>query len=80
METTTLQTFALFESIIPTVNELFLGTPLADSPLLQFVALYLLLLWSASVIWVIKDITNRTENLLLQTICIFLPLFFTPVF
>ncbi len=41
---------------------------------------YFFIIWAAFIIWVIKDITNRTTNILVQTISIFLILFFTPIF
>ncbi len=41
---------------------------------------YVFIVWAAFIIWVIKDITNRTTNILLQTLSIFIILFFTPLF
>ena len=41
---------------------------------------YFFIVWAAFIIWVIKDITNRTTNILVQTISIFIILFFTPIF
>lgn len=41
---------------------------------------YFFVIWGAFIVWVIKDITNRTSNILVQTISIFLILFFTPLF
>lgn len=41
---------------------------------------YFFIIWGAFIIWVIKDITNRTTNIFVQTISIFIILFFTPIF
>lgn len=41
---------------------------------------YFFIIWGAFIIWVIKDITNRTTNILVQTLSIFIILFFTPLF
>ena len=41
---------------------------------------YFFIIWGAFIVWVIKDITNRTTNILVQTFSIFIILFFTPVF
>jgi hypothetical protein len=41
---------------------------------------YVFIVWAAFIIWVIKDITNRTTNIFLQTLSIFIMLFFTPLF
>lgn len=41
---------------------------------------YFFIIWGAFIIWVIKDITNRTTNILIQSLSIFIILFFTPIF
>lgn len=41
---------------------------------------YFFVIWGAFIIWVIKDVTNRTTNIFIQTISIFIILFFTPIF
>lgn len=41
---------------------------------------YFFIIWGAFIIWVIKDITNRTTNILIQALSIFIILFFTPIF
>lgn len=41
---------------------------------------YFFIIWGAFIIWVIKDITNRTSNIFVQTVSIFIILFFTPLF
>lgn len=48
--------------------------------MLKIVVIYFFVFWGALVVWVIKDITNRTTNLLLQVIAILLVLVFTPLF
>lgn len=39
---------------------------------LKFAVLYMFVIWIALVVWVIKDVTNRTSNIFLQIICILL--------
>lgn len=46
---------------------------------LKFAVIYFFVIWIAVVIWVIKDISNRTNNILLQIISIMTVLFFTPL-
>jgi len=46
----------------------------------KFFVIYFFIVWIAILIWIIKDITNRTENILFQIFCIALILFFTPIF
>ena len=41
---------------------------------------YIALLWIAIILWVTKDITNRSDNILFQIICISLVIFLTPIF
>jgi len=48
--------------------------------LLKMVIIYFFVFWGALVVWVIKDITNRSTNLFLQIISILLVLAFTPLF
>jgi RNA polymerase subunit RPABC4/transcription elongation factor Spt4 len=47
-----------------------------------FVAIgsYLLVVWLACIVWVIKDITSRTNNILIQVAAILLVICFTPIF
>lgn len=44
------------------------------------VVLYIAILWIAIILWVTKDITNRTNNVALQIVCISLVIFLTPIF
>lgn len=50
------------------------------SLLIKVVIGYAFIIWGAFVIWVIKDISNRTGSIFLQAISIFIILFFTPIF
>ncbi len=52
-----------------TLGSIFLG-----------ILIYLAFLWIAIIVWVTKDITNRTNNLTFQIISISLVIFLTPVF
>lgn len=52
-----------------TLNTLFVG-----------VGSYLLVVWLACIIWVIKDITSRTHNIFVQVAAILLVICFTPIF
>lgn len=47
---------------------------------LKIVVLYFFVFWGALVVWVIKDVTNRTTNVFFQVIAILLVLLFTPIF
>lgn len=46
---------------------------------LKFIVLYFFIIWIAVLLWVIKDISNRTNNTLLQVISILIILFLTPL-
>ena len=79
----------MFE-FIPSPGELFsriseVVTAVANSGsgmdlLLKAVVAYLIVVWMAFVIWVVRDITNRSESLIIQTFSILLIVVFTPVF
>ena len=43
---------------------------------LKFAVLYVFIVWIATVVWVIKDITNRTSIIILQILCILLVVLF----
>ncbi|MFC1797758.1 hypothetical protein ACFLY2_00825 [Patescibacteria group bacterium] len=45
---------------------------------LQFAILYFFIIWIAILLWVVKDISNRTDNVLLQVFSILIILFLTP--
>lgn len=46
---------------------------------LKLIAIYFFIVWIAIIIWVIKDIINRTNNILLQIFSILTVLFWTPL-
>ncbi len=46
---------------------------------LKFMVIYFAVLWIAVVIWVIKDIINRTDSILLQVVSILIVLLGTPL-
>lgn len=46
---------------------------------IKMIVIYILVIWMALVIWVIKDIINRTNNLVYQVICILIVLLLTPL-
>lgn len=45
----------------------------------KIIAIYLLLLWASIVVWVTKDIINRTNNIFLQIFAILTVLLWTPL-
>jgi hypothetical protein len=45
---------------------------------LKFSIVYFFIIWIAILLWVIKDISNRTDNIFLQIISILSILFLTP--
>lgn len=47
---------------------------------IKLVLIYFFVFWGALVIWVIKDVTNRSTSLILQVVAILLVLVFTPLF
>ncbi len=47
---------------------------------IKFIIIYFFIVWWAFVIWVLKDITNRTTNIFLQVISILIIIFLTPIF
>ena len=47
---------------------------------IKFMVMYIMIIWLAVIIWVIKDITHRTTNLLIQVLSILLVVIFTPIF
>jgi len=47
--------------------------------ILRGMILYVFVIWFCIVVWVAKDINNRTRSLTLQIFCILLVLFLTPL-
>jgi hypothetical protein len=60
------------------IGELIYNTVTFDL-LIKFVVLYFFIVWFALLLWVIRDITNRTNNLFLQIISILIVLLLTPL-
>ena len=48
--------------------------------LITSVTVYILVVWLACIIWVIKDITSRSRNIIIQVISILLVICFSPIF
>ncbi len=46
---------------------------------IKFSIVYFFIIWIAVLIWVMKDISNRTDSILLQVLSIFVILFLTPL-
>ncbi|MDD5197927.1 MAG: zinc ribbon domain-containing protein [Candidatus Gracilibacteria bacterium] len=73
-------------SLMETIRTFFVGTfSVISSNMsldlgIKLVLGYFFIIWGAFIIWVIKDITNRTTNILVQAFSIFIILFFTPIF
>lgn len=73
-------------SLFETVRAFFIGTfsqissNMSIDLGIKLVLGYFFIIWGAFIIWVIKDITNRTANILIQTLSIFIILFLTPIF
>ncbi len=57
----------------------FLQQNITLDAVIKFVILYFFILWWAFIIWIVKDITNRT-NILLQVFSILIVIFLTPIF
>ncbi len=45
---------------------------------IKFAIVYFFIIWIAILLWVIKDISNRTNSIALQIVCILTILFLTP--
>jgi hypothetical protein len=45
---------------------------------IKFAILYFFIIWISILLWVIKDISNRTDNIFLQIISVLIILIFTP--
>ncbi|ATU05678.1 hypothetical protein BKN14_04555 [Candidatus Gracilibacteria bacterium HOT-871] len=46
---------------------------------IKFIIAYGFIIWITLVIWVLKDIRNRTSNILYQMLCVLIPVIFTPL-
>lgn len=47
---------------------------------IKFFVFYFFVVWIAILVWVYKDITNRTDSIIYQIISILIILIFTPIF
>jgi hypothetical protein len=45
---------------------------------IKFAVLYFFIIWISVLLWVMKDISNRTNNILLQVVSVLIILFLTP--
>lgn len=45
---------------------------------IQFIVVYFFIMWISLIIWVFKDIRNRTTNVFFQFFCILIPIILTP--
>jgi hypothetical protein len=69
------------------MSELFSNTPFMNfmwdsitiESVLKFAIVYFFVIWIAVIVWVIKDISNRTDNLILQILSILIVVIFTPL-
>jgi len=46
---------------------------------LQFLVVYLFVVWGSLVVWVARDVTNRSSNILFQSLCVLLVLALSPL-
>jgi len=58
----------------------FVVSNITVDSVIKFVVIYFFILWWAFVIWIVKDITNRTTNIFLQLFSILIVIFLTPIF
>jgi hypothetical protein len=62
---------------VPQITAYFYEAITFDS-FIKFAIVYFFIIWIAILLWVIKDISNRTDNLILQVFSILIILFLTP--
>lgn len=77
-----LETLPDFGSVLPAAYENLKNVLGTDSPLdmaARIAGAYLVAIWLASVIWTVRDITDRTGNLIIQTFSVLLVVIFTPI-
>lgn len=56
----------------------FLMEKLSVENVIKFLIVYFFIVWISILVWVIRDITNRTESIFLQLLSIFIILILTP--
>jgi len=47
--------------------------------IIKLAIIYFFIIWIAVIVWVIKDVSNRTNNIFLQIFSILLVVFLTPL-
>ena len=70
------ETLLSFDYLWVTVD--FLSS-LTFEDFIKIIVIYLVLLWASIVVWVTKDIINRTDNILFQIVAILTVLIWTPL-
>ncbi len=71
-----------FGNVLPAAYENLKNLLGTDSPIdmaARVAGAYLVAVWLASVIWTVRDITDRTGNLVIQTFSVLLVVVFTPI-
>ena len=58
----------------------YLMKELTIENIIKFIVIYFFIIWIFSLVWVYKDISNRTENIYYQIFSILIILLFTPLF
>lgn len=66
------------EDIVDILHNL-LDSDIVNIVIIGFLA-YIAFLWIAVILWVTKDITNRTSNIYFQIVSICIVIFLTPIF
>jgi len=56
----------------------FIWENITIESVLKFAVAYFFIIWIAIIIWVIKDVSNRTNNIFLQIISLLIVIFLTP--
>lgn len=62
------------------LKDIIIATFTNPASLIKFIVLYFFVIWWAFIIWIVKDITNRTTNVFLQVFSILIVIFLTPIF
>ncbi|EKE29148.1 MAG: hypothetical protein ACD_2C00220G0011 [uncultured bacterium (gcode 4)] len=67
----------IMDTIINSYN--YIISNMTFNAVIKFVILYFFILWWAFIIWIVKDITNRTTNVFLQVLSILIVILLTPI-
>ncbi len=62
--------------LVGLVNSIYEG--ITFDVFIEFTILYFFIIWISILLWVMKDISNRTNNIILQIVSVLIILFFTP--